>query len=122
MAKPFSTDFDTEALGPPSGYICPDCNGSLAAVGKGSYRCRVGHAWTAEALLRARDQEMESALWIALRSLQEKAKLSRHLADQTGPGQMAERYYKIADEADHAVSVLSERLSATTRQSEGHGG
>jgi two-component system chemotaxis response regulator CheB len=122
MAKPFSTDFDTEALGPPSGYICPDCHGSLATVGKGSYRCRVGHAWTADALLRARDQEMETALWVALRSLQEKAKLSRHLAEQTGPGQMADRYSKIADEAEHAVSVLGERLSAVTRQSEGRGG
>lgn len=122
MAKPFSTDFDAEALGPPSGYICPDCNGSLAAVSKRSYRCRVGHAWTAEALLRARDQEVESALWVALRSLQEKAKLSRNLANQTGLSQMADRYYKVADEAEHAVSVLSDRLSTATRQSEDRGG
>jgi two-component system chemotaxis response regulator CheB len=35
---------------------------------------------------------------------------------------MADRYSKIADEAEHAVSVLGERLSAVTRQSEGRGG
>jgi two-component system chemotaxis response regulator CheB len=122
MAKPFSTEFDSEALGPPSGYICPDCNGSLAAIGMGSYRCRVGHAWTAEALLRARDEEVESALWVALRSLQEKAKLSRNLAEQTGPGRIADRYQKVAEEAEHAASVLSERFSAVIQHSEGRGG
>lgn len=83
------------------GHICPDRNGSLVTVGKGSCRCVVGHAWTAEALLRARDEEMESARWVALRSVQEN---------------------NIADEAEHAVSVLSERLSAATRQSEHPGG
>ncbi|BDY26804.1 chemotaxis protein CheB [Mycolicibacterium mageritense] len=122
MAKRFSTDFDSEALGPPSGYMCPDCNGSLAAVGEGNFRCRVGHAWTAEALLHARDKEIEGALWVALRSLQEKAKLSRRLAEKAGPGQMADRYVQVADEAEHAASVLGERLSTANRRSEDRGG
>lgn len=47
MARRFSTDFDTEALGPPSGYTCPNCNGSLIAVNDDNYRCHVGHAWSA---------------------------------------------------------------------------
>ncbi len=86
MAGRFSTEFDGESLGPHSGYICPDCNGSLMMVGKDNFRCRVGHAWTGEALLRARDDEIEQALWIALRSLQEKARLSRKMADNDRPG------------------------------------
>jgi two-component system chemotaxis response regulator CheB len=122
MARRFSTDFDSEALGPPSGYVCPDCNGSLSAVSVGNFRCRVGHAWTADALLRARDEEVEGALWIALRSLQEKAKLSRKLAEKAGPGLMAQRYVDIATEAEHAVSVLSERLSEISQQAEDVGG
>lgn len=111
MARRFSTEFDTESLGPPSGYTCPDCNGSLISVSEGNYRCQVGHAWTADALLRARDEEVESAMWIAMRSLQEKAKLSRRLADQVNPGQLSERYQSIADEAEHAMTVLGSRLS-----------
>ncbi|BBY05490.1 chemotaxis protein CheB [Mycobacterium noviomagense] len=111
MARRFSTDFDTEKLGPPSGYTCPDCNGSLVAVSDGNYRCQVGHAWTADALLRARDEEVEDALWIAVRSLQEKAKLSRRLADQVTPGMLSERYHALADEAEHAMSVLGSRLT-----------
>lgn len=116
MAGRFSTDFDSEALGPPSGYICPDCNGSLSTVSEGNFRCRVGHAWTADALLRARDQEVEGALWVALRSLEEKAKLSRKLAEKAGAGLMARRYEELATEAEHAVSVLSERLAEVGRQ------
>lgn len=118
MAKRFSTDFDAEALGPPSGYVCPDCNGSLSAVGEGNFRCRVGHAWTADALLRARDEEVEGALWVALRSLEEKAKLSRTLAEKAGAGVMSQRYLEIAAEAEHAVSVLSERLAQVSQQGE----
>jgi two-component system, chemotaxis family, protein-glutamate methylesterase/glutaminase len=111
MAGRFSTDIDAEILGPPSGYTCPDCNGSLAAVSEGNYRCQVGHAWTADALLRARDDEVENALWIAIRSLQEKAKLSRRLAEQVNPGMLSERYDTIANEAEHATAVLGKRLS-----------
>jgi two-component system chemotaxis response regulator CheB len=111
MAGRFSIDFDTEALGPPSGYTCPDCNGALITIGDGNYRCHVGHAWTATALLRARDEEVESALWVALRSLQEKAKLSRRLARQVGRGMMNDRYNALADEAEHAMAVISERLA-----------
>jgi two-component system chemotaxis response regulator CheB len=122
MARRFSTDFDTEKLGPPSGYTCPDCNGSLISVSEGNYRCQVGHAWTADALLRARDDEIESALWIAMRSLQEKAKLSRRLAEQVTPGILGERYESIAREAEHAMDVLGHRLSeayAKTKEPDG---
>lgn len=112
MAGRFSTDFDTDELGPPSGYSCPDCNGGLVAISEGNYRCHVGHAWTADALLRARDGEVEGALWVAVRSLQEKAKLSRRLADQVSPGVLSDRYEDLAREAEHATSVLGRRLAA----------
>ncbi len=111
MGRRFSTSFDSEALGPHSGYTCPDCNGSLIMVSEKNYRCRVGHAWTADALLKARDDEIEGALWVALRSLQEKAKLSRKLASNVSPGMLSQRYTELANEAEHAMSVLSRRLS-----------
>ena len=115
MARRFSTEVDAEELGPPTGYTCPDCNGSLMGVSKAHYRCRVGHAWTADALLRARDDEVENALWIAIRSLQEKSKLSRRLAGHVTPGRLSKHYTAIADEAEHATAVLSERLSQVYR-------
>lgn len=111
MSGRFSTDVDGDALGPAAGYSCPDCNGSLLTVSTGNYRCRVGHAWTAAALLAAQDQEFEGALWVALRSLQEKAKLSRTLADQAGHGAAYARYTDMADQAEHACKVLSAKLT-----------
>ena len=114
MGRRFSTSFDAEALGPHSGYTCPDCNGSLMSISDSNYRCRVGHAWTADALLKARDDEIENALWVALRSLREKATLSRRLASHVGPGMLHRRYTDLADEAEHAVTVLGRRLSEAT--------
>jgi two-component system, chemotaxis family, protein-glutamate methylesterase/glutaminase len=114
MGRRFATSFDAELLGPHSGYTCPDCNGSLMSVSENNYRCRVGHAWTADALLKARDDEIENALWVALRSLREKATLSRRLASQIGPGMLHRRYIDLADEAERAVTVLGKRLSEAT--------
>ncbi|MBV8788496.1 MAG: chemotaxis protein CheB [Mycobacterium sp.] len=111
MMSRFSTDFDTQKLGAPSGYVCPDCNGSLVSVSVGNFRCQVGHAWTSEALLTARDDEVEGALWVAVRSLQEKARLARGLADKAGTGLVARRYMTIAEEAERALAVLTERLA-----------
>jgi two-component system, chemotaxis family, protein-glutamate methylesterase/glutaminase len=115
MGRRFSTAFDVDALGPPTGYTCPDCNGGLMAISNGNYRCWVGHAWTADSLLRARDAEVESALWVAVRSLQEKAKLSRRLAESVGPRGLGKKYSAMAEEAEHAVAVLGERLSEAYR-------
>jgi len=122
MAPRFSTAVDAEALGPPSGYTCPDCNGSLMTLSEKHFRCRVGHAWTADALLKQRDNEVECALWVALRSLQEKVKLSRRLAENVGPGAMRQRYNELADEAERAMSVLGKRLSETSVETGKHGG
>ncbi|WP_407689066.1 chemotaxis protein CheB [Mycobacterium sp. HUMS_1102779] len=114
MKARFATDFDAQELGTPSGYTCPDCNGSLISVGEGHYRCRVGHAWTADALLAARDDEIEGALWAALRSLQEKARLARKMADKAGTGMLRRHYTDRAQETEAALGVLSERLSHTS--------
>ncbi len=112
MKSRFSTDFDAQDLGVPSGYTCPDCNGSLISISEDHFRCRVGHAWTSDALLAARDDEIEGALWVALRSLQEKSKLARQLADKAGPGLLSRHYRGLAEESERALTVLSDRLAA----------
>lgn len=111
MGRRLFVSSDSESLGPHSGYTCPDCNGSLMTVTESNYRCRVGHGWTADSLLTARDDEVEYAVSVALRSLQEKARLSRKLAETVGPGALSQRYTMRADEAEHAMSVLGKRLS-----------
>lgn len=93
--------------GDPSVFACPDCHGVLWEVQEGKllrYRCRVGHAYTAEALNVSMSEASEDALWIAMRALEEKAALLRRLAERSGPimkpqyGEQAEGYKHHADE------------------------
>ncbi|MEU5260677.1 chemotaxis protein CheB [Amycolatopsis sp. NPDC021455] len=98
------------AMGGPSEFACPDCHGVLADVEPGvRYRCRVGHAWTAEALLAAQGDVVENAVWTAVRALEEKATLHHRLAAlarERRSHQIAERYDAEARKALDAADVL----------------
>ena len=59
-----------EALRVPSGFACPECHGVLWEIDEGKmerYRCRVGHAYTADSLRAALSETAEATLWAALR-------------------------------------------------------
>ena len=65
-----------DRLWPASGLRCPDCGGPLWAMGperSPRFRCYLGHAMTAAALLEAQADNLEGALWSAVRILQERA-------------------------------------------------
>ena len=71
--------------GRPSPWPCPDCNGVLWEVEDGPvlrFRCRVGHAWSAESLLAQQAEGVEGAIWMALRALEDRAALTRRLAER----------------------------------------
>lgn len=95
-------------------FGCPDCGGTLWELREGNlvrFRCRVGHAWTSEALLARQAETLDDALWTALRALEESASLSRQLADRArsrGHERLASRM------ADHAE--LAERRASTVRR------
>ncbi len=70
-------------LGKPSPFACPDCGGVLWEIEQNGFlrfRCRVGHALTAKYLGAERWHAIESALWEALRALEESACLYRRMA------------------------------------------
>ncbi|KAB8335037.1 chemotaxis protein CheB [Scytonema tolypothrichoides VB-61278] len=69
--------------GKPSTFGCPDCGGTLWELSEGGllrFRCRTGHAYSAETLLAKQSDALEDALWVALRALEEKASLSSRMA------------------------------------------
>jgi two-component system, chemotaxis family, protein-glutamate methylesterase/glutaminase len=75
------------ALGRPSPMVCPECGGVLFEREQDDFlhfRCHVGHAFSEEALFASQSRAVEGALWSAVRALEEKAELSRRLAEQAG--------------------------------------
>lgn len=63
--------------------VCPICNGVLTEAQPGvlqHFRCHVGHAFSLESLIREQSEELERALWAAVRALEESAALSRRLS------------------------------------------
>ncbi|MET9225783.1 chemotaxis protein CheB [Lentzea sp. NPDC003310] len=100
---------------------CPDCSGSLVELPAqgGQYRCLVGHGWTPEALLDAYDGGLERALWMALRTLEEKTSLARRMASQArqaGREHVARRYDDQEAEALAAADVLRKHLLGPLRE------
>jgi two-component system chemotaxis response regulator CheB len=64
-------------------FTCPECGGSLWEKDDGRqirFRCHVGHAFNAESLVQYVTEEVESALWTALRILEEHALLQERMA------------------------------------------
>ena len=104
-----------------SGISCPDCGGSLRQLdvdGSNRYRCRVGHAFSAEALAAAQSLVIEEALWAALRALDERADMLVSLArDEAarGSGHSATSYETRANEMRLQADRLRELLVVLAR-------
>lgn len=101
-----------DPFGELSGFACPDCDGALIALeGTARFRCRVGHAWTAEALLDAQGGRLERALWTAYRMLEEKAAFAGRLAAMASVTPAMERRHRLEGrEAREAALVLRSLL------------
>jgi two-component system, chemotaxis family, protein-glutamate methylesterase/glutaminase len=123
---PLSTD---ELNVPAAGYGCPNCGGALFEIHSRPvprFRCRVGHAWSPDSLLEEQAIALEGALWMALRTLEEKKALSQRMAS-TGferrlPG-TTRRYRMLADDAQRAVDLIRDviaRLGRTSGAEETH--
>jgi two-component system, chemotaxis family, protein-glutamate methylesterase/glutaminase len=118
-AEAGTADIETGPLpGPPTPLTCPDCGGTLWELVSGDlvrYRCHVGHAYSSDSLVSAQAHTLESALWSALRALEEKAELSRRMAERIGKRgieRLALRYRQAVRDAERGSDVLRELLLA----------
>ena len=66
-------------------FTCPECHGTLWEADEGGivrFRCRVGHVYSPESMLSAQTDSVDRALWVALRSLEERAALTHRLSER----------------------------------------
>lgn len=72
-----------DMLGRPSRFTCPECHGALWEIEDGTmlrFRCHVGHAFSADAVLASQGDEIDRLLGTLLRSHQERAALAHRMA------------------------------------------
>jgi two-component system, chemotaxis family, protein-glutamate methylesterase/glutaminase len=104
--------------GIPSTMSCPECHGVLWEVRDDElvkFRCRVGHAYSDEALLVHQSENLEAALWTALRALEEHSALAHRLAvraNSRGHAHSASAFTEQAVDAEHHASVIRSVLHA----------
>jgi two-component system chemotaxis response regulator CheB len=102
--------------GTPSRFTCPECNGVLWEIDDENllrFRCRVGHAYSAETLLAEQSDAVEAAMWAALRALEENVALMSRLADRMrrrGHHTTAARFEAQARDADSRAELLRQTL------------
>jgi two-component system chemotaxis response regulator CheB len=98
--------------GEPSTQTCPECHGTLWENHEGKvahFRCRIGHAFTAESLVAIQAEALEAALWTALRALEEHAALVRRMAARAAShqhGRSAAAFTEQALDAEHHAAVI----------------
>jgi len=97
-----------EKPGTPSVFGCPECGGTLWELQESNllrFRCRTGHAFSAESLLAVQTEALEGALWAALRGLEENAALAQRMADRSRSRNL-----------DLAAKKFEERVRAVEQQ------
>ena len=76
-------DAGLQGISEPSSFACPECQGVLLRITDERlirFRCHTGHAYTADSLLAALSENVEAALWAAIRSLEETSMLVRQMS------------------------------------------
>lgn len=103
---------NNESVGTPSAFSCPECGGVLWEIQDGDllrFRCRVGHAFSAESVQAEQAEALEEALWVALKTLHESADLAQRLAQQAhrrGQEWLAKRFDEKQQFAEQRAALI----------------
>ncbi|OPY97515.1 glutamate methylesterase [Bradyrhizobium sacchari] len=110
----------------PAALTCPGCGGVLSQVKEARpmrFRCQVGHAYTADALAKEQEGQVDEALRVALRIIEERAELVQRMAAdgrRSGRPAVAEMYERRAAEyreyADMIRRVVLQSLDPPVQQ------
>jgi two-component system, chemotaxis family, protein-glutamate methylesterase/glutaminase len=97
-------------------FICPDCGGPLFENDNPDYphfHCRIGHAYSLNALLAGQDDALEAALWAAVPALQENADLKQRtvaMLERNGKSSNAARIREDAEAQMDQAKLLRMRI------------
>jgi two-component system chemotaxis response regulator CheB len=96
--------------------VCPDCGGPMWEFRDNEfkhYQCRVGHKFSPESILANHAETLERALWVAVRTLDERASLTREMANvarHTSSESVVEKFESEAEEAAHNAEIIRQML------------
>lgn len=105
-----------ERLGRISKLTCPECNGALWEIKDEDllrFRCHVGHAFSAESLSDGQAENLEVALWSAVRALEEQMILAKRIVErarQANHIRAATMFERRAEEAERHSGVIRQLL------------
>jgi two-component system, chemotaxis family, protein-glutamate methylesterase/glutaminase len=114
---------DPQVTAPPqdySSFTCPECGDPLYHAREraaDSYDCLVGHRWSPESLLEEQASTVERAMRLAIRSLDERSRITERLAESArsrGNAISAARFRVAAEEAALAADALRNATSKLT--------
>jgi two-component system chemotaxis response regulator CheB len=118
---------EMDRLGRRSPLACPDCHGVMWEIDEGElvrYRCHVGHAYTAELMNMAIDENLRRGLASALRALEERRELAHKLqkqAEHNNQRMLAASWSERCEEAQRELDVVRDavrRLDDITARAE----
>ena len=105
-----SADLDVRQLGEISEFTCPDCHGSLIQIANGKlqrFRCHTGHSFGSVSLLADLTDSVEQSVWTAIRAVEERIRLLKHLAQHASDLEQTE-----------ALSTLDRELQENERRAD----
>jgi two-component system, chemotaxis family, protein-glutamate methylesterase/glutaminase len=101
---------------------CPACAGVLGlaqqnGVVRPHLMCSVGHKFSLESLLEAKEEELEKAMWSVIAVLAHVDMITKKLMEQPGPGngKLMEALYKRMTQGRRQASQLRAMLEETER-------
>jgi two-component system chemotaxis response regulator CheB len=92
---------------------CPECKGPLRELADGEvtrFRCHTGHVFSPESLFAGQVEDVERALWTAVRALDESAALTRRLLLRPAADTVMQRYRERLVEAEQGAATIKELL------------
>ncbi|MFL6215989.1 MAG: chemotaxis protein CheB [Blastocatellia bacterium] len=96
--------------------VCPDCGGPMWEFRDHEFKhfqCRVGHKFSPESILANHAETLERALWVAVRTLEERSSLTREMANvarHTSGENVIQKFEGEAEEAARNAEIIRKML------------